>query len=103
MLLGDQLRMVIAAAKPDKEILSSFKFKIVREDSNINWNVGIKYDDNNNCVKFKKGEKTDNLKWECDGEKVVWNNLKEFYDIVALNVGKICGIQTMVQDKTVMM
>ena len=28
------------------------------------------------------------MKWECDGEKKVWNNLKEFYDIVALNVGK---------------
>ena len=88
MLLGDQLRMVITAAKPDKEILSLFKFKIIREDSNINWNVGISYDDNNKCVKFTKGKKTDNLKWECDGEKVVWNNLKGFYDIVALNVGK---------------
>ena len=57
MLLGNQLRMVIAAAKPDKEILSSFKFKISREGSNINWNVGITYDDNNKCVKFRKGKK----------------------------------------------
>ena len=88
MLLGDQLRMVITAAKPDKEILSLFKFKIIREDSNINWNVGITYDDNNKCVKFTKGKKTDNLKLECDGEKEVWNNLKGFYDRVALNVGK---------------
>ena len=61
MLLGDQLQMVIAAAKPDKEILSSFKFKLARVNSNINWNVYIKYDDNNNHFKFKKGEKTDNL------------------------------------------
>ena len=84
----NQLQMVIAAAKPEKEIISSFKFKISREGSNINWDVCVTYDVDNKCVKFTKGKQTDNLKWKCDKKKKVWNNLKGYHDIVALNVRK---------------
>ena len=88
MLLGYQIRMVIAAAKPDKEILSSFQFNLARANKDIKWDIWLNYDENNNNVKFKKGKASDNLMWKCDVQKVAWNNLKEWYDIVALNVGK---------------
>ena len=73
--------MMIAAAKPDKEILSSFQFNLARANSNINWNVFLGNDDNNNHVKFKKGKKLDNLMWKCDVEKMAWNNLKECWKV----------------------
>ena len=46
----------------------------------------VKYKNNN--VKFERGKAPDNLMWKCDVQKEAWNNLKGWYDIVALNVGK---------------
>ena len=88
MLLGDEIRMVIAAAKPDKEILSSIRFSLARANSNINWNIGIDYDSTNNQVFFKKGSKSDNLIWKSDEDRSKWVNLEGSHDIVAINVGK---------------
>ena len=36
--------------------------------------------------KFKKGKEPDNLMWKCDVEEMAWNNLKQWNDIVAINV-----------------
>ena len=88
MLCGNQIRMVVAASKPIKTILSIVEFNIARANISIKWDIKLSYEDIENQVQFNKISKLDKLMWKSDVKRMKWIILEGGYDIVAINVGK---------------